>query len=541
VYEFTSDAVWNRILFGQKDVYINEFFNAGTGTLAIASPGGLDISGSRTLYVADRQNNRVLAARFDASTRSLQQRATMSDAALLGVVDVAWDGSSSPLTDEYFYTLSGSGWVAYWALSGSSATLLWTYGQEGTLQGQFRWPHGICVGRAAAGNGGSVHTTDFYVADAGNRRLVWLRRSTDGGSWMSAVQLPDNGVPTDCTVDHFGNVIAVDTLNSRLVKYTWNLTYLDRYGVYGVGALNHNTFARPHAVHAPFGAKRNASGQTIWYGEGRIITAERWGPESGAREHYLGMDGAITAQPQTDQFGDAWFSFRTTDHGYHTFTVFDVSGNTVRRVPPMGIFPPGTRTWLWDGLRDDGTPAPNGTYWMQVTANSPYGCSGQSWCQKGFSTQTFFHQAGSGCGSGPCAPPVAGDVNDSASAPSTLLLRQRVVGAPTPLTRLSGPTDQTGAVTATSSGSLTAAVRQYGVRGLSIGVPRDAAGEPVSIRVYSLAGRPMRTLVNETLQPGYYELAWDGMDDRGQAAAPGVYFAVLTVGGRRVVQRLILR
>ena len=87
----------------------------------------------------------------------------------------------------------------------------------------------------------------------------------------------------------------------------------------------------------------------------------------------------------------------------------------------------------------------------------------------------------------------------------------------------------------------TAAVRQYGVRGLSIGVPRDASGRQVSVRVYSLAGRPIRMMVNEILQPGYYALAWDGMDDRGQAAAPGVYFAVLTAGGQRVVQRLILR
>ena len=76
-------------------------------------------------------------------------------------------------------------------------------------------------------------------------------------------------------------------------------------------------------------------------------------------------------------------------------------------------------------------------------------------------------------------------------------------------------------------------------------VSRDRMGRsmrpPVSIHVYSLAGRRVRTLVNEPLQPGYYDLAWDGLDDRGRTVAPGVYFAALTVGGQRLMQRLIVR
>ncbi len=51
----------------------------------------------------------------------------------------------------------------------------------------------------------------------------------------------------------------------------------------------------------------------------------------------------------------------------------------------------------------------------------------------------------------------------------------------------------------------------------------------------------MRNLVNERLDPGVYELGWDGLDDAGRPAAPGVYIAEMTVGTYRTVQHLILR
>lgn len=540
VYQLATDPEWARILVGQWGQYVHGFANAGGPGGALGEVEGLDISARGTTYAADRSKARILVATFTRTAQNLTNPRNWGGP-FPSPIDVAWDGQIAPLTTDYLYVLDDSlNSVSYWNLSsGPPGTLIWSYGTTGSGTGQFRRPTGVCVGKTAAANGGTQFTTSFYIADRGNKRLIQLDRTQTTATWVRTISIA-GWEPIDCAVDHFGNVYVVDRVQHHIHKFTSSLDLLASYGSFGKGPNNYNTFAWPHAISVPCGLKV-VNGVTVWYCEGRVVTAEQWGDSSGAVEHYLGIDGAVTAQPQTDQYGDAWFSFRTTEHAYHTFTVFDVSGNTVRRVPPMGIFPPGTRTWLWDGLRDDGTPAPSGTYWMQVTANSPYGCAGQTWCQKGLSTQTFFHQQGNNCGSGPCTPPVAEDVSDSASAPSTLFLRQRVVGAPTPLTRLSGPADRTGAVTTTSSGSLTAAVRQYGVRGLSIGVPRDASGRQVSVRVYSLAGRPIRMMVNEILQPGYYALAWDGMDDRGQAAAPGVYFAVLTAGGQRVVQRLILR
>ncbi len=89
--------------------------------------------------------------------------------------------------------------------------------------------------------------------------------------------------------------------------------------------------------------------------------------------------------------------------------------------------------------------------------------------------------------------------------------------------------------------TLSALVRVHGVRGLAFSVTRAAAQAPVTIRVYSLAGRLIRVLVNEHLAPGVYEIGWDGLDESGRRAAPGVYLAVMSAGSFRATQRLILK
>lgn len=108
-YEFSSDGVWSRVLFGEKDEYIYPFTNAGSSTLRLLGPGGVDISANRTLFIADQLNGRVVLARFNAGSKSLAQVAvTPDDPDLGGVVDVAWDGSVAPLTTENFYALDGA-------------------------------------------------------------------------------------------------------------------------------------------------------------------------------------------------------------------------------------------------------------------------------------------------------------------------------------------------------------------------------------------------------------------------------------------------
>jgi flagellar basal-body rod modification protein FlgD len=68
--------------------------------------------------------------------------------------------------------------------------------------------------------------------------------------------------------------------------------------------------------------------------------------------------------------------------------------------------------------------------------------------------------------------------------------------------------------------------------GFELALPADA----VTVSIADAAGRPVRTIEVGAAQSGVTLLAWDGLTDAGQAAAPGRYrFTVNAVqGGQKV-------
>ncbi|HEU4723770.1 MAG TPA: FlgD immunoglobulin-like domain containing protein [Candidatus Eisenbacteria bacterium] len=63
---------------------------------------------------------------------------------------------------------------------------------------------------------------------------------------------------------------------------------------------------------------------------------------------------------------------------------------------------------------------------------------------------------------------------------------------------------------------------------------------PVRIVVYSVSGRKVRTLVDETMSAGPHHAAWDGTDDRGALVSSGVYLCRLEAGAFRTARRMTL-
>ncbi|MEE9162770.1 MAG: Ig-like domain-containing protein, partial [Candidatus Neomarinimicrobiota bacterium] len=63
---------------------------------------------------------------------------------------------------------------------------------------------------------------------------------------------------------------------------------------------------------------------------------------------------------------------------------------------------------------------------------------------------------------------------------------------------------------------------------------------PVELVVYDLLGRPVRTLVQATVEPGRYRALWDGHDEAGQPVASGLYIARLEAGGFSIARKLVL-
>ncbi len=62
----------------------------------------------------------------------------------------------------------------------------------------------------------------------------------------------------------------------------------------------------------------------------------------------------------------------------------------------------------------------------------------------------------------------------------------------------------------------------------------------VTLRLFDVGGRLVRTLVEGPLDAGLHDVAWDGLNDIGDRVAPGIYFYELETGAERLVRRLVV-
>ncbi len=73
----------------------------------------------------------------------------------------------------------------------------------------------------------------------------------------------------------------------------------------------------------------------------------------------------------------------------------------------------------------------------------------------------------------------------------------------------------------------------------SVGYALPAAG-PVRLSIHDARGRLVRVLVDDVVEAGSHQAAWDGRDGDGRGVAAGVYLARLQAGGARHVTKLTL-
>jgi hypothetical protein len=62
----------------------------------------------------------------------------------------------------------------------------------------------------------------------------------------------------------------------------------------------------------------------------------------------------------------------------------------------------------------------------------------------------------------------------------------------------------------------------------------------VTVEVYNIAGRLVRTLVDEEQEPGLRSVTWDGTDDAGRGVASGVYLYRVDAGDHSAKRRMVL-
>jgi len=62
---------------------------------------------------------------------------------------------------------------------------------------------------------------------------------------------------------------------------------------------------------------------------------------------------------------------------------------------------------------------------------------------------------------------------------------------------------------------------------------------PVEISIYSITGKKVRTLINQDLSAGYYQVTWDGTDKSGNKIASGIYIYTLKAGSKRLTSKML--
>ncbi|MGH7680454.1 MAG: C25 family cysteine peptidase [Candidatus Eiseniibacteriota bacterium] len=74
---------------------------------------------------------------------------------------------------------------------------------------------------------------------------------------------------------------------------------------------------------------------------------------------------------------------------------------------------------------------------------------------------------------------------------------------------------------------------------IGFSVPGTTPAE-VRLRIFSTAGRLVRTLVSRRVEPGYHVARWDGRDERGNPTASGIYVYRAEIGGAIFTRKMTL-
>jgi hypothetical protein len=78
------------------------------------------------------------------------------------------------------------------------------------------------------------------------------------------------------------------------------------------------------------------------------------------------------------------------------------------------------------------------------------------------------------------------------------------------------------------------------ITGIRFTVKGGQPSLPVSLEIYNILGESVRTLVDEELGSGEYEIFWDGKNESQREVASGVYFYKLKVGDFEQTRKMIL-
>ncbi|MGA2890184.1 MAG: choice-of-anchor D domain-containing protein [Terracidiphilus sp.] len=190
---YIADSGNDRVL--KETLTAGSYTESTVPTSALAYPYGIAVDGSGSVYIADYGNNRVLKETLSAGSYT---ESTVPTSNLSYPSGVAVDGSGNVyIADTY------NNRVLMETLSSGSYT-------ESTVPTSgLNGPSGVVVD--GSGN--------LYIADSGNNRV--LKETLSAGSYTESI-VPTSALsfPAELTVDGSGNIFIADSGNSRVLKET---------------------------------------------------------------------------------------------------------------------------------------------------------------------------------------------------------------------------------------------------------------------------------------------------------------------------------
>ena len=64
--------------------------------------------------------------------------------------------------------------------------------------------------------------------------------------------------------------------------------------------------------------------------------------------------------------------------------------------------------------------------------------------------------------------------------------------------------------------------------------------EFVKITVFDILGNEVKTLVNQSMEPGQYSITWDSRNDKGRLLSSGIFFYTIQAGQFNQTKKMIL-
>jgi len=74
---------------------------------------------------------------------------------------------------------------------------------------------------------------------------------------------------------------------------------------------------------------------------------------------------------------------------------------------------------------------------------------------------------------------------------------------------------------------------------IDITVPVSASNVRVQLEIFNLAGQRVRLLLDEVKVPGKYSVSWNGISDKGETVASGIYLYQITAGSFFQIRKMI--